>query len=104
MLGPIVKGIGLAEVVVGPVAPTLCVPPVPAGPVGTLKLADHDPVARAVIEEPAISVPSQVNLIFCSFAAKPVPFAVTDVPGTPVGFPQCKVWQYRESLSCHCGR
>lgn len=48
-----------------------------------LKLADHEPFASALIGVP-ISAVSHVILILGSLAAKPVPFTVTDMPGTPV--------------------
>jgi hypothetical protein len=55
-----------------------------------LKLADHEPLASALIGDPR-SVLSHVNLIPASLTANPVPFAVTDVPGTPVAFPIVKL-------------
>jgi hypothetical protein len=55
----------------------------PAGIAGTVNVTLQTPLALACVAEPT-ALPPIVTWTLASFAAKPVPFTVTDTPGTPV--------------------
>jgi hypothetical protein len=55
----------------------------PAGIAGTVNVTVHTPDALAWVAEPT-ALPPIVTWTLASFAAKPVPFTVTDVPNMPL--------------------